>query len=118
MEKRLRKAVFILVYYLEDKIPKYLILKRKLHWKGFEFPKGGVEKNERYLDTVKRELKEETGLIPLKIKFHNFKGKYFYRKKFLDRVGLAGQTFVLFSVQVKKSKVFLDRHEHSNYHWL
>jgi 8-oxo-dGTP pyrophosphatase MutT (NUDIX family) len=118
IKSKLRKGIFILVYYLENKIPKYLILKRKLHWKGFEFPKGGIEKNERYIDAVKRELKEETGLIPLKIKSHNFKGKYLYKKKFLDRTGFAGQTFVLFSVQTKNSKVFLDKREHSNYHWL
>jgi len=101
-KKEFRQAVFIVVYYLNQEKPEYLILKRKLHWKGFEFPKGGIEKNEKIFQAVKRELKEETGLTALKIKNHNFKGKYLYKKKFSDRTGLVGQTFLLFSGQVRR----------------
>lgn len=41
---------------------RFLLLHRKLNWKGWEFPKGGVENNEDYKDTIKRELFEETGI--------------------------------------------------------
>jgi len=46
-----RKAVFVVVYRetKTGKDRKYLILKRKLHWKGWEFPKGGLEKGEKIL---------------------------------------------------------------------
>ncbi len=111
---RYRKGVFIVVYCKD----KYLILKRKLHWKGWEFPKGGVEKGEKILDTVKRELKEETGLDALNIKKFNFSGKYKYDKKYEDRKGLLGQTFeMLYAVEVKKAKIFIDKKEHSGFAW-
>ena len=43
MNSKYRKIVFIVTYAkLKDKIY-YLILKRKLHWKGWEFVKGGID---------------------------------------------------------------------------
>ena len=115
---RLRKAVFIVVYYLEKNKPNYLILERKLHWKGWEFPKGGINFLEFKKHAVKRELFEETGSKPIKIKNHYFKGKYNYKEELKDRKGISGQTFLLFSVQVKKQKVKLDKKEHKSYLWL
>ena len=41
---------------------RFLLLHRKLNWKGWEFPKGGIEKDEKFEDTIKRELFEETGI--------------------------------------------------------
>jgi 8-oxo-dGTP pyrophosphatase MutT (NUDIX family) len=41
---------------------KFLLLHRKLNWKGWEYPKGGIEENESQEEAVKRELFEETGL--------------------------------------------------------
>ena len=113
-----RKGVFLVVYFLKNRKPKYLILKRKLHWKGWEFPKGGFEKGEDILKVVKRELKEETGLDALKIKKFAFSGKYKYDKKYEDRKGLLGQTFeALYAVEVKKAKVSIDKREHSVFSW-
>jgi 8-oxo-dGTP pyrophosphatase MutT (NUDIX family) len=101
----------------ENKI-EYLILKRNHHWKGWEFPKGGINLNERKENAVRREVREETGLIARKIKKFNFSGKYMYKKKFADRTGIMGQTFSLYSAKVKKGKVKIDRKEHSEYKWL
>ncbi len=117
--KRYRKAIFV-VTYSENKNNEieYLILKRQHHWKGWEFPKGGVNPNETKEHAVKRELREETGLIPAKIKKFNYAGKYLYKKKFSDRTGISGQTFSLYSAQVKKGKVKIDKKEHSEYEWL
>ncbi|HNV01170.1 MAG TPA: NUDIX domain-containing protein [archaeon] len=41
---------------------KFLILHRKLNWKGWEYPKGGIEEGETHEEAIKRELWEETGL--------------------------------------------------------
>lgn len=117
-KKKYRKAVFIVAYSIIKNKIYYLLLKRKLHWRGWEFPKGKIEFLECKKRTVKRELKEETGLIPIKIKKFDIKGKYSYNKILPDRPGYIGQTYHLFIAEVKKEKVFLDTKEHSDYKWL
>ncbi|GIU68613.1 MAG: diadenosine 5'5'''-P1,P4-tetraphosphate pyrophosphohydrolase [Candidatus Pacearchaeota archaeon] len=118
LNKKYRKAVFIVVYSLTKKEPVYLLLKRKLHWKGWEFPKGAIEKNESSIEAVRRELFEETGLYPLKIKKFNYKGRYKYKKILKDRPNFIGQTFSLFAAEVKIKKIKIDKKEHSGFKWL
>lgn len=112
-----RRGIFIVTYSRKNKA-EYLIFKRKLHWKGWEFPKGGLEKGEKILEGLKREIKEETGLKPLKIKKFNVSGNYKYKKQLSDRGGILGQTYALYAVEIKKSKIKIDRLEHSDYKWL
>ncbi len=115
---KFRKAVFVVVYSKsKDKI-EYLILKRKLHWKGWEFPKGGLKCFETKKMAVKRETKEETGFKLLSIKKFNFSKKYKYDKEYPDRKGIIGQEFQLYSAEIKNKKIKLDKEEHSNYKWL
>ena len=113
-----RKGIFLVAYSIENNKIKYLILKRKLHWKGWEFPKGGVEKGENLIRAVKREIKEETGLKPIKIKKYNSKGIYRYDKTLEDRPEMKGQTFSLFSTEIPYGKIKIDKIEHSGYKWL
>lgn len=114
-----RKAVFVLPYAKTKNDIEYLILKRKLHWKGWEFAKGKIELKESKVETAKRELKEETGHTALKIKKIDFSGKYKYHKKFPDRPGIAGQIFTLFAAEVKrKGRINLDRKEHNSHKWV
>lgn len=116
--QKYRKTVFIVVYSKERKNITYLILKRKKHWRGWEFPKGGVEKNEKILDCVKREVLEETGMKALKVKKFNVYGKYNYKKKFPDRPGFVGQSYSLYGVKIEKQNVKIDEREHSKFLWL
>jgi tRNA nucleotidyltransferase (CCA-adding enzyme) len=117
-KKSLRPSVFIVTYYLDKKnSPRYLIQKRKKHWKGWEFPKGGIEKLETKKQAVKRELKEETGLDPIKIKNHHKKGIWLYEEELKDRPGIKGQKWHLFSVEVKKEKLKIDKKEHYSEKW-
>jgi len=125
MEKKIkinkyRPAIFIVVYHMNKHLKQliYLILKRKKHWKGWEFPKGGVEKGESEIKTLKREIKEECGLNIIKIKRYGIGGKYKYPKNFKERPGFIGQTYSLYSVQVKEGKVKIDKREHSDFKWL
>ena len=117
-KKKYRKAVFIVTYRKEKNKIFYLILKRKLHWKGYEFPKGGIEKYEHISMTLKRELKEETGQNSMDIKSYPFSGKYKYHKFLSDRPGYYGQTFKLFSAEIRSKKIKLDKKEHSAYKWV
>ena len=114
-----RKAVFVLPYSKTKKGIEYLLLKRKLHWKGWEFAKGKIEKSEEKIKTAKRELKEETGHRALKIKRFNFSGKYNYEKMLKDRPEIKGQTFTLFAAEIKRTgRVTLDPKEHSGHKWV
>ena len=117
-----RQAVFAVTYTKVKGKIYYLLLKRKLHWKGWEFPKGRLLSQRKFFEskkqTVKREIKEETGLIPVKIKKFNISGKFKYNKKFPDRKGFIGQTYSLYAVEVEKKKITLDKLEHSDYKWL
>lgn len=118
-KKSLRKAVFIVTYKKDVKnFVSYILLKRHKHWKGWEFPKGGIDKGETPIQTAKREVKEETGLEIIKIKKYNIKGAYLYPKMMKDRPNLIGQTYILFSAQVKEGKIKIDKKEHTNHVWL
>ena len=117
-KQKYRNGIFIVTYRITEGKPEYLILKRKLHWNGWEFPKGGIKKFESDRRTVKRELLEETGLKPLKIISLKEKGKYNYTHKFLDRKNITGQTYSLFAAEVEKGKVKISTIEHSDYKWV
>jgi 8-oxo-dGTP pyrophosphatase MutT (NUDIX family) len=112
-----RHAIFAVVY-SEDNGIKYLILKRKKHWIGWEFPKGKIEFLETKRMAVRREVKEETGLKILKIKKFNVKGLYHYKRKLKDRPKYIGQTYHLFAVKVEKGNVKIDKREHSGFKWM
>ena len=119
MKNNYRPAVFVVVYKRESDKIFYLVLKRKKHWKGWEFTKGGIERGENAVKTAKREVKEESGLKPLKLSRFNIRGKYNYSKNFKDRPGFIGQTYQLFAAEVKENKkIKLDKKEHSAYKWL
>ncbi len=117
MKSKYRKAVFVIVYRIEKNNIKYLLLKRKLHWKGWEFPKGGIKDKESLLKTVKREIKEETSQDTFNIKDYKLSGKYKYNKIYPDRPGIIGQTYKLFSAEIKNKKVKISKKEHSSYVW-
>ena len=114
-----RKAIFVVIYKIDEKTlkPIYLILKRKLHWKGWEFTKGGVEFLETRKRAVKREVLEETGLPPIKITNHKVHGRYNYKKNIPSRI-YQGQSYQLYSVKLKEGIVKIDNREHSSYLWL
>src|SRR4030042_1624276 len=101
---KIRKGVFIVVYSKIRREIKYLVLKRKLHWKGWEFPKGGVNRFELKKSAVKREVRQETGLSPVKINSFEKRGVYKYDKEYADRKGYAWQSYKLYSMEVKFSE--------------
>jgi 8-oxo-dGTP pyrophosphatase MutT (NUDIX family) len=112
-----RKGIFIVIYRKKDNNVDYLLLKRKLHWKGWEFPKGGSEEKESVNELIKREIKEETGQFPINIKKYPVSGRYRYHKELKERSGIIGQTYKLYSAEIKKEKVRIDKLEHSSYKW-
>ncbi len=118
--KKYRKGVFLVTYMREKGKIIYLLLHRVLHWKGWEFPKGGIENGEEkdIEKTIKREIKEETGLRVKKITDMEKSGKFKYKRELPDRPGITGQSWQLYAVEVEKGKVKLDKKEHDKYRWL
>ena len=115
---RYRKGVFIVVYRKGRKKFEYLILNRILHWQGWEFPKGGLEKGENDEEAAKRELKEETGLKARRMLKLKEKGKFDYGRELADRPGILGQAWKLFAAEAEKGKIRIDKNEHQDYRWL
>ncbi|MFH0831995.1 MAG: NUDIX domain-containing protein [archaeon] len=118
VKNKYRKGVFCILYHKgKSKNPEFLLLHRKLHWKGWEFCKGKMEKNEISLQTSKREIKEETGQKAEKITSLHHSGKYDYGKKFQKEIGFRGQTYSLFIAELKSRKISIDKREHDRYIW-
>ncbi len=113
MHKKYRKGVFCVVYSGK----KFLLLHRKLHWRGWEFCKGGKKAKEKLENSAKREVKEETGLEIKKIKRFPVNAKFLYDKKTQRERKAKGFLYVLFSAEVKKGKVKISKKEHDGYKW-
>lgn len=113
--KKYRKGVFVVAYSLKPL--RYLLLHRKLHWQGWEFPKGGKLAREKPGHAVAREIKEETGLRAIKITKFNKKGAFIYDKKTQRERKAKSFSYQLFSCQVKKGKVKVAK-EHDGYKWV
>jgi len=90
----------------------YLILNYSYgHW---DFPKGNIENGESELDTIKREIMEETGITDINF-IDNFRQQisYRYKKKFK----LVNKLVIYYIVETKSNKVVLS-FEHVNFTWL
>lgn len=93
------------------------------HW---DFPKGHMEKGENEEDTLRREVKEETGLTNIEI-LSGFRNKisYFYRaksneKEEREKAGRGINIFksvVYFMAKTKESDVVISD-EHTEFEWL
>ena len=86
-------------------------LRGKDYW---DFPKGHIEKGEKEIETVKREVKEETGLEDIKF-VEGFKEwiKYFFKLKGKNIFKIV--TFYLVETKNKNVKI---SSEHIGYKWL
>lgn len=118
-----RDAVFVVIYRINPytNLPDYLILRRKLHWVGWEFPKGGIEHQEHILETIKRESFEESGLRITEVKQFKEQGRYKYKGPMADRPGFIGQNYSLFAARVDfkgSDNVKMDELEHNAFKWL
>ncbi len=124
------KSVGAVVFRQEKKKILYLILLKTPRKKGaadyWGFPQGHIEKDEAWQDTLKREVREETGIKSVKIVpgFYAWV-KYFYRAvgdeaKRRKKSGIGINifkitTFYLAKTKTKKIKL---SHEHIDYKWL
>ena len=116
----IRNEVQGVVYRIKNKRKEFLLMLRKKHWVGYEFVKGGIEKNETPEKAMIRELEEEAGvsksdilsLLPTFIKM-----RVDYPSDFIS-TNYSGAVFKTFIVKIKsRSKIRIDSGEHSGYSW-
>lgn len=100
------------VIFRKDKGIKYLLLHYESgHW---DFVRGNIEKEEDEKETVKREIKEETGISDVKF-VNNFREtiNYYYRKS----KELIFKEVIFYLVGTRDKDVKLS-YEHIGYSWL
>lgn len=105
------KSCGAVIFHKNSEVKFLLLLYEAGHW---DFVKGNVELNESEIETVLRELKEETGIVATQ-PFEGFRERiqYFYRRR--------GETIqkevVFYLIQVDTEKVELS-FEHVGFAWL
>jgi 8-oxo-dGTP pyrophosphatase MutT (NUDIX family) len=99
------------IYYLLLHYPSGSRKPKSDYW---DFPKGHIEKGEKEIETVKREVKEETGLTDLEF-VEGFKEwiKYFFKAE--GKTVFKIVTFYLAKTKTKDVKISF---EHIGYEWL
>jgi 8-oxo-dGTP pyrophosphatase MutT (NUDIX family) len=97
--------------------PKFrvLILKRvperKGHWQPIT---GGIEVGEKPLDTVKREVYEETGIQELE-RIIDLKHSFVFKTRWHGK--LTKMKEICFAAEIKKEKPIIISNEHEEYKW-
>jgi len=90
----------------------YLILNYSYgHW---DFPKGNIENGESEIDTIKREIMEETGITDIKF-IDGFRQQISYKYK--KKSKLVNKSVIYYIVETKSNKVVLS-FEHLDFAWL
>jgi putative (di)nucleoside polyphosphate hydrolase len=117
--KKYRPAIMAVVFRKTRTRTMFLLLHRTKNWRGYEFPKGGINDGESEWDAVNRELNEEVGLPIMELKKTDFIVEYKWPRNYkADYPEYNGVRSHLFIVEVRGEKVSLDKEEHDNYIWV
>ncbi len=100
------------VFIGDDKKEEFLLVKANNKFGHFSFPKGHQEVNESFLDTAKRELKEETSLSCEKV----FDDVIFIDRYTREDNGFKKEIYYFIAL-VGSKKVVLQKEEISDYIW-
>jgi len=119
--KKIRRGVAAVIFFNDNNKLKYLLFKRKMHWKGWEWMKGGTKNGESELASLKREIKEETGKHEgeYKIKRTDMYHRFDYEMPFVhDKQVWNGAKNRVFLIEFFDKNVKIGKIEHAGYEWL
>lgn len=116
------KKVRAIIYDMKNGKPYFLILHRVLHWQGWEVLKETIEPGEISEKTLKRGIKEETGLKKFKIienlnkqeKWQVLGNNYFIVDTFLVKADINEKISFLPAGEAGKQPPI----EHDDYQWM
>lgn len=109
--KEAGQTLFLLLHY-PTRAKRRVTDSKKEHW---DFPKGHIEKGEKDTDTVKREVREETGLEDIKI-INGFQERIkYYFTATPQKIIFKTVVFYLAETKVKAVKI---SEEHIDFKWL
>ena len=115
MSRIVSNIVEVCVFKIENKKPKFLILRRskieKLFPNSWQIISGKIHKKEKAMETAIRELKEETGLAPEKFWVTPHANLFLF--PIIDEIHATS----VFSVLVKSSDKIRLSEEHYQYKW-
>ncbi|MFC1685751.1 NUDIX domain-containing protein [Nanoarchaeota archaeon] len=114
----IRRGVVAVVFRKDKGKNKYLLLRRKLHWKGWELLKGGCKAGERKNTSLLREVKEEIGVKELIFEETKYINKFKYQKEYVkDHRKYSGVRNSAYVVEIFTKKIKFDNKEHSGFKW-
>jgi dATP pyrophosphohydrolase len=97
--------------------PKFMVLilkrvpEREGHWQPIS---GGIEEGEKPIDTIKREITEETGIQELE---RIIDLKYSFIFKTLKHAKITKMREICFAAEIKREKPIKISNEHEEYKW-
>lgn len=118
---RTRKGIAAIIFTKIRGKKKFLLLKRKLYWSGWEWLKGGRKANESEIEALHREIFEETAKKPENYNAEKTNAVFFfkYERPFVhDNVLWDSAENRVYLIEFDNSRIKLDKDEHSGYRWV
>jgi 8-oxo-dGTP pyrophosphatase MutT (NUDIX family) len=115
----IRRGVAAVVFLRKGDKTKYLLLKRKKNWKGWEWLKGGRKPLESESACLRREIREEIGVREFSAKKTKYFSSFKYAQEYLkDHRKFDSAKHRVYAVEVFSDKIKVDKIEHSGFKWV